>query len=287
MLSIPPPPIASLARHRAKTLWTRRFFALGLSAPALKKYFGKDSIYLHASGSSARSKARGNSSEPRTTGCFPRRSRPFLQAWEPIGRRSRIDVAIKAHEEWYKGDGAYGDGPDYHWDYYQTATSSSRCCSPCSTSSRPSMRAGAACATLCSSAPAVTRPCRSDSSRPMSSSPPLGRSITRLSVRHVHHLATMALRRELPAGIAPAQVRGALSAVIRPPHARRAGHVRRRGLAAYRPRGPPAIARRDLHQHRQPLPLHLRIPPARSRSGGQTWSAPGCRLDRAQALVRR
>jgi hypothetical protein len=32
----------------------------------------------------------------------------------------RIDYAIKKHLEWYKGDGIYGDGPDFHWDYYNS-----------------------------------------------------------------------------------------------------------------------------------------------------------------------
>ncbi len=32
----------------------------------------------------------------------------------------RIDYAIRQHEQWYKGDGAYGDGPSFHWDYYNS-----------------------------------------------------------------------------------------------------------------------------------------------------------------------
>lgn len=32
----------------------------------------------------------------------------------------RIDLAIRKHMEWYKGDGLYGDGPDFHWDYYNS-----------------------------------------------------------------------------------------------------------------------------------------------------------------------
>jgi hypothetical protein len=32
----------------------------------------------------------------------------------------RIDYAVKQHMQWYKGDGAYGDGPDFHWDYYNS-----------------------------------------------------------------------------------------------------------------------------------------------------------------------
>jgi hypothetical protein len=36
--------------------------------------------------------------------------------WDPM----RIDFAVKKHMEWYKGDGIYGDGPDFHWDYYNS-----------------------------------------------------------------------------------------------------------------------------------------------------------------------
>lgn len=32
----------------------------------------------------------------------------------------RIQYATQKHEEWYLGDGMYGDGPDFHWDYYNS-----------------------------------------------------------------------------------------------------------------------------------------------------------------------
>ncbi len=31
-----------------------------------------------------------------------------------------IEKAINRHEDWYVGDGTYGDGPNYHWDYYNS-----------------------------------------------------------------------------------------------------------------------------------------------------------------------
>lgn len=34
--------------------------------------------------------------------------------------KMRVDYAISQHEQWYKGDGVYGDGPDFHWDYYNS-----------------------------------------------------------------------------------------------------------------------------------------------------------------------
>ena len=34
--------------------------------------------------------------------------------------RMRVDYALRQHEQWYKGDGLYGDGPSFHWDYYNS-----------------------------------------------------------------------------------------------------------------------------------------------------------------------
>lgn len=32
----------------------------------------------------------------------------------------RIDYAVNMFETWYKGDGIYGDGEEFHWDYYNS-----------------------------------------------------------------------------------------------------------------------------------------------------------------------
>src|SRR5690606_34332763 len=32
----------------------------------------------------------------------------------------RLEYALFKHDEWYLGDGIYGDGPDFHWDYYNS-----------------------------------------------------------------------------------------------------------------------------------------------------------------------
>lgn len=32
----------------------------------------------------------------------------------------RLEYALFKHDEWYLGDGTYGDGPDFHWDYYNS-----------------------------------------------------------------------------------------------------------------------------------------------------------------------
>jgi hypothetical protein len=38
------------------------------------------------------------------------------EPWEA----TRIDNALRKHQEWYLGDGIYGDGPRFHWDYYNS-----------------------------------------------------------------------------------------------------------------------------------------------------------------------
>ena len=38
------------------------------------------------------------------------------EAWE----QSRVDNALRELMNWYVGDGAYGDGPHFHWDYYNS-----------------------------------------------------------------------------------------------------------------------------------------------------------------------
>jgi hypothetical protein len=136
----------------------------------------------------------------------------FLASSGAIWKPEPIEAAIKAHEDWYKGDGAYGDGPDFHWDYYNSYvihpllievldlinSVSSRWNSFREKVIHRSRRFAAVQERLIA---------------PDGSYPPLGRSIT-YRCGAFHHLAMMALRRDLPREITPAQVRGALAAVI-------------------------------------------------------------------------
>ena len=43
-----------------------------------------------------------------------------LEKYDNSGDKMRLDYAIKEHLLWYKGDGSYGDGPNFHWDYYNS-----------------------------------------------------------------------------------------------------------------------------------------------------------------------
>ena len=124
----------------------------------------------------------------------------------------RVDYALRQHEQWYKGDGAYGDGPEFHWDYYNSFVIHPMlldvldACAEDDTAWKD-MR------------PRVEQRARRYAAvqdrliAPDGSFPPIGRSLA-YRCGAFHLLAQMALRRALPDGVAPAQVRGALTAVI-------------------------------------------------------------------------
>ncbi len=129
--------------------------------------------------------------------------------WDPM----RVDYAIRTLDTWYKGDGVYGDGPAFHWDYYNSfvihpmllhildtiAKSSSSW-----DSYRPMMMVRAR------RYAAIQERMIS----PEATFPPIGRSLCyRFGAFHL--LAEMALRRQLPDGVSPQQVRSALTAVMR------------------------------------------------------------------------
>ncbi len=126
--------------------------------------------------------------------------------------RVRVDYALRQHEQWYKGDGVYGDGPQFHWDYYNSFVI------------QPMMLDVLdACGHDVPAWKEMDERVRERARRfaailerlvaPDGSFPAVGRSIA-YRCGAFQLLAQMALRRELPADVSPAQVRGALSAVI-------------------------------------------------------------------------
>jgi len=131
------------------------------------------------------------------------------QAWDPM----RIDYSIRQHEQWYAGDGAYGDGPEFHWDYYNSYViqpmlidildTMGDCHEDWRALREKALTRGIRYAGV------LERMIGADGSFP-----PLGRSLV-YRCGAFQHLAQMALQEKLPADIAPAQARGALTAVIR------------------------------------------------------------------------
>lgn len=129
--------------------------------------------------------------------------------WDPM----RIDYALRQHEQWYLGDGLYGDGPQFHWDYYNSFVIQPML-----------LDVLAAVGEEYDEWQALAEPVQARAQRyaaiqerlisPEGTYPAIGRSLAyRFGAFQV--LAQMALLHQLPDPIAPAQVRGALTAVIR------------------------------------------------------------------------
>ena len=127
--------------------------------------------------------------------------------------RTRVDYALRQHEQWYRGDGAYSDGPDFHFDYYNSFVIHPMLLDVLDVcrdempgwkdiAARVELRARRYAAVL------------ERSIAPDGSFPPIGRSLAyRFGAFHL--LAQMALRRSLPESVSPAQARSALTAAIR------------------------------------------------------------------------
>jgi hypothetical protein len=125
----------------------------------------------------------------------------------------RADYAIKEHEAWYKGDGVYGDGPEFHFDYYNSYVIHPMLLDVVKTINeetgelkdllekveKRSIRYAAIQERLIS---------------PEGTFPPVGRSIA-YRCGAFQLLAQIALNKKLHESISPAQVRSGLTAVIK------------------------------------------------------------------------
>jgi hypothetical protein len=125
----------------------------------------------------------------------------------------RIDYAIRQHQQWYVGDGLYGDGPRFHWDYYNSFV-----IQPMLLDVLRNMAPGSR--GLEAFLPdTMTRAKRYAAIQerlisPEGTFPAIGRSIA-YRTGAFQLLAQMALLGELPAPLTGARVRPALTAVIR------------------------------------------------------------------------
>lgn len=134
----------------------------------------------------------------------------FMMIGEPADLM-RIDYALTKHEDWYKGDGIYGDGKDFHWDYYNSFVIQPMLVDIAeimlahkriSQSTRDriikrSVRYAAVLERLIS---------------PEGTFPAIGRSLG-YRIGAMQNLCLTALNHRLPDGVSPAQVRCALTAV--------------------------------------------------------------------------
>ncbi|HEY0947066.1 MAG TPA: DUF2264 domain-containing protein [Opitutaceae bacterium] len=137
----------------------------------------------------------------------------FLSSVGEARDEARLFDGLRKHRAWYLGDGVYGDGPEFHWDYYNAFVIQPMLLEALDAVGdevaewgdfRQQVRAR-----LTRYAEIQERLVAPDGSYPA-----VGRSIAyRCGAFQV--LAQAALRRMLPAGLAPAQARVALGRVIR------------------------------------------------------------------------
>ena len=127
--------------------------------------------------------------------------------------KMRVDYALQQHEQWYQGDGLYGDGPHFHWDYYNSFVI------------QPMMLNILDAVQPKSSTWNTLRPNILTRARryaviqerfisPEATFPAIGRSLA-YRFGAFHHLAEITLRKQLPDEVSPEQVRSALTAVMR------------------------------------------------------------------------
>jgi hypothetical protein len=129
--------------------------------------------------------------------------------WDPM----RVDLAIRTVDGWYKGDGAYGDGPEFHWDYYNSFIIHPMLVNILEVIGRKSKDWAAYQPVILARARRYAA-IQERMISPEGTYPPIGRSLSdRTGAFHL--LAEMALRHELPQGVSPEQVRCALTAVMR------------------------------------------------------------------------
>src|SRR5665213_589924 len=124
-----------------------------------------------------------------------------------------IEYAVQRHEQWYLGDGTYGDGAEYHWDYYNSYVIQPmllevlRVCAEKKNplgNLRPKMLARARRYAVV----------QERMISPEGTFPVIGRS-SAYRFGAFQLLADVSLQHELPGKLKPAAVRGALTAVIR------------------------------------------------------------------------
>ncbi|HTK48349.1 MAG TPA: DUF2264 domain-containing protein [Gemmatimonadaceae bacterium] len=126
--------------------------------------------------------------------------------------RLRVDYAVRQHEQWYKGDGIYGDGPRLHVDYYNSFVIQPMLLDVLRVTSRATdewKRIETEAVARAKRYAAIQERLVS----PEGTFPPVGRSLA-YRCGAFQLLGQMALRHELPERVHPAQVRGAMSAVI-------------------------------------------------------------------------
>ncbi|MBZ4644522.1 MAG: hypothetical protein JG777_11 [Clostridia bacterium] len=130
------------------------------------------------------------------------------EAWD----RMRVDYALKQHEQWYLGDGVYGDGPEFRWDYYNSFVIQPMLVDIILTVGDEYEEWEALKRNILKRAQRYAA-IQERMISPEGTFPVIGRSMA-YRCGAFQHLAQMALQKNLPDEVSPSQVRCALTAVI-------------------------------------------------------------------------
>ncbi|RAV98245.1 DUF2264 domain-containing protein [Pseudochryseolinea flava] len=133
----------------------------------------------------------------------------FTNDYDPV----RVDYALRSHEEWYKGDGMYGDGPEFHADYYNSFVIQPMLLDIWKTIYEVRSEGAEQSARIVKRAQRFAE-IQERMISPEGAFPPLGRSLA-YRCGAFQLLSQMALQKQLPNSVTPAQVRSALTAVIK------------------------------------------------------------------------
>ena len=125
----------------------------------------------------------------------------------------RVDYALKEHQNWYKGDGIYGDGPEFHFDYYNSYVIHPMLVDITKTLSEHDKQHEELYLTILKRAQRYAA-IQERLISPEGTFPPVGRSLA-YRFGAFQALAQIALMEKLTKDIKPAQVRSALTAVIK------------------------------------------------------------------------
>jgi hypothetical protein len=125
---------------------------------------------------------------------------------EPVG------FAITKHMEWYKGDGLYGDGPNFHWDYYNSFVIQPMLLDVLETVSKQNKTWDDLHKKINDRSRRYAQ-IQENLISPEGTIPAIGRSLA-YRFGALQLLGMMTLRKDLPGAIAPGQVRCGMSAVI-------------------------------------------------------------------------
>lgn len=125
-----------------------------------------------------------------------------------------IEYAVQKHMEWYLGDGTYGDGSELHWDYYNSYVIQPMLLEVLRVCADKQHALGILFYEKVLARAQRYAAVQERMISPEGTFPVIGRS-SAYRFGALQHLATMALRRELPEDVKPAAVRCALTAVIR------------------------------------------------------------------------